>query len=108
MKTQRLIRWVGIGVVAFVTYYLGVMGYAVFDAVTPKNGLLIAASDGALISVDSVERGTVEFLAGTGGVIFFARPMLPAAAALFTVLVMFAFKGASSLFSHERRKTQAA
>jgi len=108
MKTQLLFRWACIGVVALVAFYLGGMGYAVFDAVSPQHGLLIVASDGALVRVDSVERGAVEFLAGTGGVTFFARPMLPAATALFAVLVIFAFRGASSMFRHDKRTTQAA
>jgi len=107
MKIQRVLRWAGIGIVSLVAYYLGVIGYAVFEGAT-QHGPLIAASDGALIRVGSIERGAVEFLSGTGGVISFERPMLPAAAGLFAILVIFALRGASSLFRHERSTTSAA
>ena len=108
MKIKRLLRWIPVGVVAIVALFLGDLSYDLFETATSRSGLLIEASDGAVVRVQSVQRGAVEFLAGTGGVTVFPRSMLPIAATLFAILVAFAFIGAISLFHRDRRSTHAA
>ena len=108
MKIKRLLRWIAIGAVAIVALFLGGLGYDLFETVTSRGGLLIEASDGAVVRVQSVQRGAVEFLAGTGGVTVFPRSVLPIAATLFAILVAFAFIGAISLFHRDRHSTHAA
>ena len=107
METKRLLSWVAIGAVAVGALFLGGLGYDLFETVSSRSGLLIEASDGAVVRVLSVQRGAVEFLAGTGGVTVFPRSMLPIAATLFAILVAFAFIGASSLFRRDRQSRAA-
>ena len=108
MKIKRLLRWIAIGSVAIVALVLAGIGFDLFETITSRSGLLIEASDGAVVRVQSVQRGAVEFLAGTGGVTVFPRSVIPIVATIFAILVAFAFVGAMSLFHRDSHSTHAA
>lgn len=98
IERRRFLKWTTMLGVALCAAWVG---WFLFDSlVTTSSGktVILEASDGAIVKIESVKRNAVNFLAGSGGVIASAPATLPATGILFFVVTCFALVGAASLF----------